>query len=241
MDLQSNQAPEPKKVTVEVPERDLETIRRLSEIVKSTGSKELRSFLRGENPVKKPLGWSKHSRAPYYKEVYGLEAKAFFDKLMAKTNKEDEIIRYKANPNVKPATLYARFYQSTRYLIDFLDTPEHKYKDFILNLIVERERGVGIRISFPHAIEFSVDNPFATAELVVEKGYDWEDELNEYLEKGEVGKKKTIDKLALSPEQIADLKESFSQLKNLVYKVESDKIVLLKIPEKDIEKVKTDE
>ena len=173
--------------------------------------------------TKRPLGWSRRSNAPYYNKQYGEHMKSIADLML--TTGEPQIFLYKDFPNISKGTLYNRINQAIRFLIDKLDTPQRTYRDWNDNLAVRRERGLGIRFDFK---DREVDAPFVprVAEKIVQMTY-WQQQITRFLENSSATKLH-LDKLALTPEQVEEVRQSLAGLKNIQYVIRAYEIKIVK-------------
>jgi hypothetical protein len=182
----------------------------------------------GRNPV----GWSKKSVCTYYKHKYGLEARGVLDEMMR--TKEPVIYEYDYFANVhgiNPDSLYQRVNTSIRYVVDRMDTDDHKYGRFNEMIKVSRDRkrkGVVIEI-LPQFLEnYTSDFKPRAFESKVEAPK-WRQLVEDYLQNGETGVPFYKDRLCLTTDEITQLKTQFSQLKNVISVVTSSSIKLCKV------------
>src|ERR1017187_2048547 len=98
----------------------------------------------------RPIGWSRKSNAPYYRELYAKQIKAEADD-MIKTG-SPKCYRYTMwcndNTGMSRQTLYNRINQSIRYLIEQMDTNDHIYAKWYDSVNVCRDRDIGVVIKF---------------------------------------------------------------------------------------------
>lgn len=178
---------------------------------------------------KKPPGWGKRSQAPYYKERFGLEMKDVFDSMMS--DRQDRVYSLEKFPNMSVQSIYLRVNQSVRYLLEMLDSPEKKYGRFYEMLSITRERGLGVRISIiPEFRDADVSNFKPTVVIPKEQNPQWRQAVDDYLENAQIGDNPLhIENLALTADEIKDLKVSFAQLKGIIYSVTSYHIKIVKV------------
>lgn len=174
----------------------------------------------------KPPGWGRRSVAPYYKERFGNEVKDAFDGI--EEDKQDRI--WPLNKfSINIDSLYLRVNQGLHYLLDRLDTPDKKY--YKLNEMVSfvKEKGLGIRMSLlPDYAGGAVDfTPIAVKPK--SEAPQWKQEIDDYLEDDRMTKPLHITSLALTPDEIKDLKNSFAQLKTVMAKVTAQEIKVVKV------------
>jgi len=203
----------------------------------STEEKLKKIFVNPEHQAKvvdilvnnKPRNWSRRSNAPYYREVYALEVKAVIDRMLV--DRLDSCYDYEHFKKIgmNRDTVYTRVYQGIRYLLDNLDTEDHKYARFMEMVRLERDRGVGVVLRFiPEFREANVSSFTPTKVIPKEKVPQWKDDITEYLEKGEAGKPLFIDKLALTTEEINDIKLSLHGLKGVISNITAHSIKIIK-------------
>ena len=99
----------------------------------------------------RPKGWSRRSNAPYFKEMYARQIKADVD-TMIDTGKRI-IFRYaiwcdEENGGVSKQTLYVRVNQSIRFLVEKMDTPDHRYYNWYQKVNIHQRQGLGIEIEY---------------------------------------------------------------------------------------------
>jgi hypothetical protein len=181
---------------------------------------------------KRPRGWSSRSYAPYFKEIYANEVKELIDKMIETGNAI--VYRYSVwctdETQISKNTLYHRVNQSIRYLIECLDTPEHHYARWYETVKIERTHGVGVRIFF---ITHRPDSPGALkAELVVPQADAprWKREMEKWIEGDEVTPF-VQEKLALTPDEVTDLKVLIAGLKGIASSITSTAVRLIRINE----------
>ena len=94
---------------------------------------------------------------------------------------------------------------------------------------IKKERTVGIRIEFiPEFRNSNVSDFKPIAVIAKEETPIWKDELDDFLENGAVGKPFMRDKLALTADEIRDLKISFAGLKNVMSSITAHSIKVIK-------------
>lgn len=185
----------------------------------------------------KPSGWSRRSNAPYYRRQYGLEIKEVFDRMIKdQLDSCYDFATFEAK-GINRSTLYIRINQSIRYLLDHLDDINHTYARFREMIRIERERGVGVMIRFAPEFRGGNINDFKPREIIPkDKVPSWKEEMLEYMENGTVGEPFFVDKLALTNEEVTDLKTSLIGLKNILSSITSHSVKLVKInPPEEIE------
>ena len=180
----------------------------------------------------KPVGWAHHSNAPYYKALYANELKPFVDKMLE--DKQDILYRYSvwcAEPTgMSPQTLYIRVNQSIRYLIDFMDDDQHTYASWYEFARVERIRNLGVRISYPPGFGNS-DGVKMVPESVSPKVTkpEWFRKMDEWLEDGDNFEPFVKEGLALSNDEIMDIKIKLSALTNIQSSITEDRVAIIRL------------
>jgi len=179
---------------------------------------------------KKPLNWSRRSNTAYYKEPYALALKETIDEMLR--TREDQIYFYKDFPNVSKTTLYLKVNMSLRYLLDFLDTPEKLYARWNEMVVIRQERGIGVAIRFIPSLKDGIVADFKPkAVLPKVEVPKWKQRIDEYLEDARDTKPLHLDKLALTPTEIQDIRDSLSQLRGLMFVVRAFEIKIVKTNE----------
>jgi len=182
-------------------------------------------------PSSRPDGWSKKSNAPYYKEVYAKEIKDTLDSVMA--TKQDMLYSYAdfEKLGMSHATVYLRVNQSSRYLMKYMD-PEGKYADILMNKVsITKERNVGVRISLlPEYRETGTESVFKP-KSVVPKSDDpiWRKKLEEFLENAQPGETFHKSGLALDPDEIKELNDSFISVQGFIANITSYEIKIVRV------------
>ena len=180
----------------------------------------------------KPAGWSHRSNAPYYKRMYALEIQPFIDRMMV--DKQDIIYRYvkwcTVETGISPTTLYFRVNQSIRYLVECMDTPDHKYGQWLELVNITRNRDVGVLISYipgfgkVDGVQLQPESvtPQSSKPVWVRKMDDWlEDDSNyePYVKEG----------LNLTAQEVVDLKVRIYTLKNIQASINQDRVALIRL------------
>lgn len=176
----------------------------------------------------KPPGWGHRSQSPYFKEPYGRMMLEVLTKM--RDTKQDVVFSLERFKGKSLQTIYLMVNQSLRYVFEYFD-PEKKWQQFVQCCNIRKERGVGVRISIGDAnrdrelIDFKpvYVNPANTNPI-------WRDKLDKWLEESEVGDEPFHEEgLALSTDEIKDLKISFAQLKNVLANVTAHSVKAVKI------------
>jgi len=179
----------------------------------------------------KPAGWSHRSNAPYYKRVYGEEIKELIDQMMS--SGQTIVYGYKEfceESKMSPQTLYNRVNQSLRYLIECMDTPDHKYAQWSELVKVERVRGVGVTISYVVGLGPDSEEK-VKAKLVEPKSSKpvWERKMDEWLEDSDNFEPYVKENLALTPDEIVSLKIRINALENIEASITTDRVALIRL------------
>lgn len=179
----------------------------------------------------RPVGWGRRSNAPYFKESYGLQMKETLDQMM-----KDHIDvwypykEYQEKYGIGRDTLYLRINQSLRYLFEKLDDTEHTYARFYEKLETSRERGLGVVIRFrPEFSDPEVANFQPRQVIPPEEIPEWKEKIDRFLESSETGRTLHIEKLALTVNQIAEIKVQLTGLTNIISNITAHSIKLIKI------------
>ena len=177
----------------------------------------------------KPVGWGRKSQATYFKEPYALELKKILDDMIA-TNKEF-CFSYKwfeETFGLGKDTLYARVYQSMRYLTEKLD-PDGIYKKFLDERVaVRRERGRGVVLRFQQA--YQQGGPvFEPVEVIsASEEPKWRQRMNTWLE-SEDDSPFIQSNVILSPEEITSIEIQLAALgDHVMSSITSHSIKLIK-------------
>lgn len=183
-------------------------------------------------PSKRPAGWGRRSNAPYFKEHYGIEMRDTLDTVLDK--KQDVVYDYKTFEalGMSRATVYLRVNQSIHYVCEYLD-PEGKYRDAWDNKIqITKERGVGVRISLLAHCREGYQSAFTPRAVVpAAEMPKWRREMEKFLEGAEPGDKFFKDGLALPPEEVKELNDSFIGVDGFLVNITSFSIKIVRIDE----------
>lgn len=186
-------------------------------------------------PSNKPKGWSHKASAPYFKEIYGQQMKDIFDALIANPN-QDFMYDYKtyAQYGLSSTTTYLRVNQSIRYLLEKMD-PDGKYQKFYHEkILIKKERNVGVRICVLPEFRVQTVAEHLAARAVIPKfeGPAWRKKMEDWLEKAQPGDKPFVQEgLALTPEEIQELKDTFIGVRGFICNITSFSIKIVPINE----------
>lgn len=180
---------------------------------------------------KRPRGWSRKSNATYYKEIYAKQMRESIDTMIASGNRL--IYRYETwcnedHGDMSPSTLYLRINQSIRYLIEQMDTDEHKYAKWYETVRISREKNVGVIVEFiPGLANESGFKPDVIEPKDIGRP-PWERQMDEWLESNN-NSPFVKEGLALAPEEIVTIKIKLQQLSNVMANVTSSSIKIVKV------------
>jgi hypothetical protein len=183
----------------------------------------------------KPAGWSHHSNAPYYKRIYADEIRPFIDRMMV--DKQDIVYKYSVwcteSTNISPQTVYNRVNQSIRWLIEKSPTSEEreKYASWYELVKVERVRNLGVRISFIPGFGLPSEGGELRPESVapVSQKPVWERKMDEWIEDSDNYEPFVKEGLALTQDEIVDLKIRLNGLSNIQSSITQDRIALIRL------------
>lgn len=182
---------------------------------------------------KRPRGWSRKSQAPYYKEIYAKQIKQDIDKMIE--SGLPICWRYSVwcteASGVTQATLYTRINQSIRYLVEQMDSLEHKYKQWQEMTRLSRSGGLGggVVIEYiPGLREGAISNIHAETVLPIEQIPLWKRRLDDWIEDDRQTTPFVQEGLLLDEKQIFQLKIELSQLSSIQFSVKSDSVKVLK-------------
>ena len=177
----------------------------------------------------RPAGWSRKSCAPYYKEIYGKQIKREVDKMITSDN--PIIWRFSVwcngDTSMTENTLYTRINQSIRYLLEMMDD-DGKYKKWYQSVRISRERKLGVTIRFIPGFSGSGED-FTSEEIEPRETMPkWKLDMELWLE-GDNSTPFCKENLALSPEEIVELKVQFSQLSNVQFSITEKSIKIIRV------------
>lgn len=175
----------------------------------------------------KPQGWSRRSNAPYFKKIYAEQIKREVDKMIE--TKSSIVFRYSVwcNDNrMSPSTLYNRINQSIRYLVEKMDHDNY-YQHWYESVKVERRTKVGVVIEYIAGMEsdegFSAEPIMSREQMPL-----WKRKMEEWLE-GDSIIPFVQEGLALTPDEILELKQQFAQLTSVAASITSSVIKIIKM------------
>jgi hypothetical protein len=184
---------------------------------------------------KRPIGWGRNSGAPYYTEKNGLWIRGHIDKMIE--TGQNIVYRYDTfcgdkEQKMSKMTLYNMVHQSLLYLLECLDN-DKKYATWYESVFKNRKHGVGIVISFkPGHGPQGGDSPLPQPELVLPKEQmpKWKAKLEEWLE-GDDKEPFIQERLALTPDEVRELKNQFVGLEGVAASITSNAVKVIRIAE----------
>ena len=177
----------------------------------------------------KPVGVSRRSQYPYYKENYAKWVKADVDRMIE--TKQELVYDYSVfcteESNISPITLYARISQGVRYLIDHLDDSNATYFHWYNDVEISKNKKLGgVAITWkPEFVSGGNLHP-RLAESVKEIPR-WRRELDEWLESDQAKPFKK-ENLMLDSDVIKELNTEFDGVLGLFISVNSNSITVVK-------------
>jgi hypothetical protein len=186
--------------------------------------------------TKKPIGVSRKAYYPYYKEYYAKWIKPWIDSMIeTKQSIVFEFSIFCANGEMSEQTLYNKVNQSSRYLIDFMDTPNLTYALWRKTVDFHRKDPVrkGVVIEFIKELRenFAGDSPQPRMIVAREDGLPkWRHNMNEWLE-GNMIYPFIQEGLALTPEVVRELKLELHGLKGIMATVNATAVKIVKANE----------
>ena len=199
---------------------------------------KLASILSGDNTMKRRSTWSALTNAPYYKEPFALQLKAVLDEMIqehANGILEDRIWRCEEF-DMKISSLYVRINQSKLFLLNELDA-DGIYKSFCDRIVITKERGIGVRLSYIRDISPESFKPNKAIDKM-EQTVTWKDKIEQFCENSGVGDTLEINKLALTDDDIADVHSSLAQLQDIVGSISSERIFLARLSKEEADKLR---
>lgn len=213
------------------------TIIKLREIFGAANIKERNFF----DEKRRPTNWSMKANAPYYTEACALDLKSDIDVLIenAKNGIFDELIyHYTDYPKYSPNTLYLKVNQSKLYLLQHLDN-EGIYKTFFEYVKITRDKGCGVRISFLEQDTARGGELKATPVIPKDEQHVFvEDQVDDFLKDAKPGDKFHLKNISLAPDAIDSLKVSLQELVDILYRVNSKEIFIVKLTEEQLSNLK---
>ena len=128
------------------------------------------------------------------------------------------------------ATLYNRIYQSIRYLVERMDTLDHKYEQWLERVTITRPAGVGILIEYIPGFSFQggeIGNFEAEAPEDAVRVPGWKAKLQEWLE-SDNEEPFVMEGLVLSEDEIKQLKIELAGLQGIGASIKSSSIKVVK-------------
>jgi hypothetical protein len=181
---------------------------------------------------KRPQGWGRRSIAPYFNAKYGAEMIIILDDMSR--DRQDRVFDYahfQKQFGLSKTSLYLRVNQSMKYVCEKMDTPDHKYARFCETLMVERKPTIGVIIRFKPEMRDGFESTFVPKPVMGKEELPvWKETLDNWLAVAQPGDDPLlIERLALNPEEIAQVKASLQGLKGIIYNVGSYSIKVIRI------------
>jgi hypothetical protein len=179
----------------------------------------------------RPSGWSRRSNAPYYKKIYALEIKEAIDAMLLSG---EEIIYYYSqwcagdNP-VSAQTLYNRANQSIRFLVEPKNGMDKDgiYARWYESVAVERVPRLGVRIRFIAGLS-GTDGKKPELVSPREQKPIWHRKMTDWIEDMDNYDPFVKENLALSPEEVVEIKVLLSTVKGIQYSVDERHISIIR-------------
>ena len=177
----------------------------------------------------KPVGVSRRSQYPYYKESYAKWVKADVDRMIE--SGQELVYDYSTfcteESNISELTLYARISQGIRFLVDHLDDDKATYFHWYEDIEISKNRKLGgVAITWkPEFIHGSDLHP-RLAEPVKAIPI-WRRELNEWLESDQT-KPFVKENLQLTTDIIKELNREFEGTLGMMISITNSSIKVVK-------------
>ena len=177
----------------------------------------------------KPVGVSRRSCYPYYKEQYAKWVKSDIDRMIE--TKQELVYDYSLfcteETNISPITLYVRISQGVRYLVDNMDDENATYYKWYDAVEISKNPKLGgVSITWkPEFLEGSLLRP-RLAEPVVDIPR-WKRELDEWME-GDQDKPFKRENLMLNSDVIAELHDEYDGVIGLFLSITNNSITAVK-------------
>lgn len=178
----------------------------------------------------RPSHLSKNSNLPYYKEIYAIEIREVFDKILE--TKKPYLWKYSEWSEYKPSTLYCRVSSGAKYLIDHLD-PDGRYahlRECVDIGPVPSSNPIGLGIRFKRSIdpETLKHDPRRFLPKTIDDYKELIKLIDEYLNDNNRNEPFDIGCILL-PEQQESLMIQYSTLNNVIMNVDSKHIKIVKL------------
>jgi hypothetical protein len=178
----------------------------------------------------KPVGVSRRSQYPYYKENYAKWIKPDIDR-MIETNNElvyDYSVFCTEESNISPLTLYARISQGIRYLVDNFDDDKATYYKWYESVEICKNKKLG-GVAITWKPEFMANGSLhpRLAESVKEIPK-WRRELVLWLE-GDKEKPFKRENLMLDIDTIRSIQNEFEGVLGVMMSIDSNSITVVKV------------
>jgi hypothetical protein len=189
---------------------------------------------------KRPVGWGGRSNSPYYRESYAKAIQRDIDMMIS--TREPILYRYSKHcgpeSGISTKTLYLKINQAMMYLLEELDK-DGKYKEWRSVVEIHCKKGLGVMIEFTRLfrenfVKTSEDltadfiNQVSPNEVEPERIPAWRRKMNEWLESDDV-KPYHQTRLAISEEEIREIKIELSVLSNIEFEISSSSLSIVKM------------
>ena len=174
----------------------------------------------------RPAGWGRKSSAPYFKRCYALEIQEAINKQLQTGG--DIVYRYDTYCealNISERTLYARINQSLLFLCERMDA-EGIYKRWYDSVDISQKPGLGVTISIAKIDESRQLKPefvVPLKDLPV-----WRRDLEDWLE-SDNDRPYAQEQLALSAEQVVQIKEELASLIGIMAYITPSSIKIIRV------------
>lgn len=189
--------------------------------------KVIEAVTRDEN---KPIGWGRHSRAPYYKEAFALNLKKAIDGMIE--SGQDILYDYaffRDNWGMSKNTVYLMVNQSQRYLLERLD-PDRKYAVFFETAKITIIRGAGVAIRFNREYLAAHIEDFKPRHVEPEvEGPKWKQDMADFLENAKPGEHYKQDRLCLSDAERQELEIMLGGLSGIIASITCGSVKIVKL------------
>jgi hypothetical protein len=179
---------------------------------------------------KRPLGWGRRSIAPYFNERCGLEMKQVLDVMIK--DRTDQLFDYKefqSKFGLNKDSLYLRVNQGIRYLLEMMDTPERTYSRFMEMCTVRKKHGIGIVIAIKSECRKDFVSDFKPKPVdASEDAPAWKIKMQHWLADDESTDKFFKEGLALTTDEINELKAMLDALPDVMHSVTSYSVKIIK-------------
>lgn len=172
---------------------------------------------------------------PYYKEQFANEIKPVLDRMML--SKKAQEFKYATFPRLSKHSLYLKLYQAFLWLIDH-DDPDGKYITLRQDIEIFKATE-GVRMRFINRDKTLLNNATEIEDEAAKPKPNWQLKIDDFIANSKQGEKLIIDRnLALTDEEVNDVRVQLTGLEGILSKVESGRILLVKPKPEDLEALK---